>query len=166
MATSPSDQKQYPLVEATPLAVVIYCSDSRFQHAFRQFVHEELHLQEGEYLPLIVPGGTASLSEPLRLPKEFKFMKERLEFFRDQFTSVKRIILLNHEDCLHYRTFMKLLGQQMLHRFATLGERQKADLTAVGKRVLEFAAPGVSAELYYASIVPGKERKVEFERVW
>jgi hypothetical protein len=165
VTTPVSDQKVYPLHETPPQAVVIHCSDPHFQPAFRQFVSESLHLHEGEYLPLIVPGGAASLSEPLRLPEDFKFMKERLEFFLDQFKTVNRVIVVNHEDCPHYRMFMDLLGQRILQRFASLGDRQKADLTSVGKYILELAAPGTKVELYFARIIPGTERKVVFDRM-
>src|ERR1043166_8318975 len=94
-----------------PAAVVIHCSDPRFQVAFEQFLEHELGLAKGQYIPIIVGGGAGVLAHPQQLPKEFKFLKERFEFYREAFPTVRRIILVNHEDCHYYDSIrQKLLG--------------------------------------------------------
>jgi hypothetical protein len=93
--------KTYDLITAAPEAIVVHCSDPRFQRAFAEFIREELKLQDGSFIPLVISGGVGSLAEPLRLPKEFRFMKERLRMFLDRFESIHQLILINHEDCRH-----------------------------------------------------------------
>ncbi len=73
--------KIYNLIEAAPEAIVVHCSDPRFQRAFAEFIQNELALRSGSYIPLAISGGVGSLAEPLKLPKEFRFMKERLRMF-------------------------------------------------------------------------------------
>jgi len=163
MQEESADRKVYPLVDARPQAVVIHCSDPRFQKAFREFISEQLHLQDGECIPLVISGGVASLSEPLKLPKEFKFMKQRIEFFLKRFDSIRRIILINHEDCRHYEALRDLLGNVFLHRVAHMTERQKNDLLSVARVVLDFARPDLEIDLYYAALKGGDA--VQFERL-
>jgi hypothetical protein len=56
---TPGQEHIYHLAESKPQAIVVYCSDSRFQRAFREFVGNELHLEEGEYIPMVISGGVA-----------------------------------------------------------------------------------------------------------
>jgi hypothetical protein len=156
---------QYALVEARPLAIVIHCSDPRFQKAFAEFIHGELGLETGEYVPLVVSGGVASLSEPLKLPKEFKFMKERIELFLERFDTIRRIILINHEDCRHYDALKDLFGRIFLQRMSHISEKQRDDLKTVARTLLGLAAPGVGLEMYYARLSGVDLKEVVFERV-
>jgi hypothetical protein len=162
---TPQPEHIYHLAETRPQAIVVYCSDPRFQRAFREFIGNDLHLQEGEYIPLVVSGGVASLSEPLRLPKEFKFMKERIELFLGRFDSIRRIILINHEDCRHYEALKSSLGAIFLQHLAHMTERQIRDLTQVSKTLLGLAAPGLQIELYYARMVKNGATTVRFEKI-
>jgi hypothetical protein len=155
----------YKLAESRPHAIVIYCSDPRFQRAFREFIGNELHLEEGDYVPLVVSGGVASLSEPLRLPKEFKFMKERIQFFLGRFDSIRRIILINHQDCRHYEALESSLGAIFLQHLRHMTERQIRDLTLVAKTLLGLGVPALQIELYYARIVKNGASTVRFEKV-
>jgi hypothetical protein len=161
----PASTRTYPLVDARPRAIVIHCSDPRFQRAFAEFVRTDLGLGEGEYIPLVISGGVASLSEPLKLPKEFKFMKERIELFLDRFDSIKRIILINHEDCRHYDELKSLLGRLFLQRVQSIGEKQMNDLKTVAKMLLGFTVPGLEVELYYARLCQGDKQSIVFEKV-
>src|SRR6185436_112308 len=85
-----------------PQAIVVYCSDPRFQPAFEKFIEQELKLAKGQYLPLVIGGGASVLAYPEQLPKDFKVLRERFEFYRELFPTAKRLILLNHEDCRYY----------------------------------------------------------------
>jgi len=155
----------YPLLEAHPKAIVIHCSDPRFQKAFRDFIAGELHLQDGEYIPFVISGGVAALSEPLKLPKEFKFMKERIELFTGLFNSIKRVILINHEDCRHYDMLKSTLGSIFLQHAAHMNDRQIKDLRSVARSIMDFVAPGFELEMYYARIVRNGAPTILFERV-
>ncbi len=161
----PAGTHTFPLVDARPRAIVVHCSDPRFQRAFAEFVRTDLGLEEGEYIPLVISGGVASLSEPLKLPKEFKFMKERIELFLERFDSIKRIILINHEDCRHYDELKSLLGRLFLQRVQSIGEKQTNDLKSVAKMLLGYALPGLQVELYYARLCPGDKQSIVFEKV-
>ena len=165
MPEAPSRLQTFDLVEQQPRAIVVHCSDPRFQKAFREFIHEQLHLADGEYIPLVVSGGVASLSEPLRLPKEFKFMKERIELFLERFSTINRIILINHEDCRHYEAVKESIGRIFLHRFSDMSERQRTDLKNVARTLLDLTAGGMACEPYYAAIVKGPPRRIVFERM-
>jgi hypothetical protein len=155
----------YHFSESKPQAIVVYCSDSRFQRACREFVGNELHLAEGEYIPMVISGGVASLSEPLRLPKEFKYIKDRILFFLERFDTVHRLVLINHEDCRHYEAMKTALGSVFMQHAQHMPERQIKDLAAVAKTLLGLAAPGLQVELYYARIVKNGESKVRFEKI-
>lgn len=157
--------RSYPLVDASPQAIVVHCSDPRFQRAFSDFIRTELGLNDGEYIPLVISGGVASLSEPLKLPKEFKFMKERIELFLERFKSIRRIILINHEDCRHYDQLKSVLGRLFLQRVQSLGERQMNDLKTVARMMLGYAVPGLQMEMYYARLCGGEKQSVVFEKI-
>ncbi len=161
--TETTNDRTYPLGDMHPRALVIHCGDPRFQRAFAEFIRNELHLQEGEYVPFVVSGGVASLSEPLRLPKEFKFMKERIEFILENFATINRIVLINHEDCRHYAMLQSVLGRLFLQHVSHMNERHVGDLKTVAKLLLGYASAHHQIELYYARITPDKS--VRFERI-
>jgi hypothetical protein len=157
--------KIYDLIDAAPEAVVVHCSDPRFQRAFAEFIKNELHWEEGKYIPLVVSGGVATLSEPFMLPKEFRFMKERFRFFLERFDSIREIVLINHEDCRHYEWLRNFIGKLFLQRFQNMAERQQADLKKVAKVILELAGVKIQIKLYYAKFADPSRSKVVFEEV-
>ncbi len=158
--------KIYDLIDAAPEAVVVHCSDPRFQSAFAGFIKNELHLGDGKYIPLVVSGGVATLSEPFMLPKEFKFMKERFRFFLERFDSIREIVLINHEDCRHYDWLRNFIGKLFLQRFHDMAERQQDDLKKVAKVLLGLASSRIEIKLYYAKFADAGKSKVVFEEVW
>jgi len=162
---TPEEGHVYHLADAQPTAIVVYCCDNRFQRAFREFVATELHLAEGEYIPMVLSGGVASLSEPMRLPKEFKYVRDRVEFFLSRFTTVRRIVLINHEDCRHYEALKSSLGPGFLRHVSHISERQTKDLAEAAKALVALGAPGLHADLYYARIVRNGPATVRFEKV-
>ena len=155
----------YNLIEAAPEAIVVHCSDPRFQQAFVEFIQNELELRSGSYIPLVISGGVGSLAEPLKLPKEFRFMKERLRMFLERFESIHRLILINHEDCRHYEWLQNYIGGLFLQRFHNLAERQKADLKKAAQLVLGLTSLKLDLELYYARFADARKSKVIFEKV-
>jgi hypothetical protein len=151
--------------DARPEAIVVHCSDPRFQSAFDQFVLHELGLAKGRFIPIVVGGGAGVLMHPEQLPKEFKFLKERFEHYRELFPSVRRIVLINHEDCRYYASLKNKV-------FGFLGARTRAtpdskDLPLLGNVFRHFLAHlGVSFEVYYAKFSDADHNHVVFEKVW
>jgi hypothetical protein len=105
---------------AVPQAIVLCCSDPRFQGAFERFLREELHLEKGQYIPLVVGGGAGVLAHPERLPKEFKFVRERLVHYRlSVFPTARRLILINHQGCRYYQGLQeRALGYRVMQERA------------------------------------------------
>jgi hypothetical protein len=151
--------------EVRPDTVVVYCSDPRFQKAFEQFISNELHLQSGTFIPIVIAGGAGALARPHELPKEFKFMKERLELAREYFPSVRRVVLISHEDCRYYESLKSKVFGLIGQRLATLiGPRE--DLSVV-RTVFQHLLTdlGFSVELYYAKFADNTHTSVVFEKI-
>jgi len=164
----PQTAKKLYTVEADPkpAAIVIHCSDPRFQAAFEEFAEHELGLAKGNYIPIVVGGGAGVLGHPEQLPKEFKFLKERLEHYRAIFPTARRVILINHEGCRYYDALksktLVFLGSRLLPKL----DYARQDLTLV-ERVFRtlLAHLGYSVELYYARFVDPERTRIAIERV-
>ena len=165
MPETPEGPKTFELIDTPPKAIVLHCSDPRFQRAFAQFIREDLHLQEGEYVPMIITGSVASLAEPLMMPKEFKFMRERVEQVLEWFGSINRIILINHEDCRHYEYLRNKFGGLFMRHAGHITEKQKRDMQEVARKLFALVAPAREVRLYYARIVGNGEKKIVIEEV-
>jgi len=160
-------QRVYDAVaDPKPEAIVVHCSDPRFSVAFEQFIQNELGLKKGKFIPLVVGGGAGVLAHPEQLPKEFKFLKDRFEFYREAFPTVRRIILVNHEDCHYYDSIrQKILG--------FLGSKwqgptvvAREDLGALSKIFFRLLGHlGMPMELYYARFADAARNKIAFEKV-
>lgn len=161
----PQPQTLYDVVDSEPEAIVVHCSDPRFQKAFKEFINNELSMPEGKYVPLVISGGVGSLSEPLKLPKEFKFMKERIEQFLKRFGSIQRIVLINHEDCRHYEVIKSIIGNLFLNRVRDMMERQKIDLKTVSRTLLGLLGAKIEVQMYYARFADSDRKKIVFEKV-
>lgn len=151
----------YPVLkDVEPEAVVIYCSDPRFQAAFREFVEQGLALAPGNYIPLVVDGGAGVLGRPESLPKEFKFVKERLEMLKKHFASIRRVILINHEDCTYYDMLSSKLGGFIPLHLHLPHEDMKL-IYRVFARLLSHL--GLNVELYYAKFVDERHTLIKIE---
>lgn len=157
----------YPApTDPTPDAIVIHCSDPRFQVAFEQFLAQELQLAKGEYVPIVVGGGAGVLGHPELLPKEFKFLRERLEHYRRVFPTARRIVLINHEGCRYYESLksktLAFLGQ----RLAISPEHAREDLGLVARVFRTVLGHlGYTLELYYARFADADRSQILFEKV-
>lgn len=165
MSEETSGKKTYECVHAEPKAIVIHCSDPRFQKAFHEFINGELNLPDGTYIPFAISGGVAALSEPLKLPKEFKFIKDRIALFLNLFSSITRIVLINHEDCRHYDAMKDVIGELFLRHAPTMAERQQRDLLGVAKMLLNIFKPDLKLELYYARFLDPDRKQIVFEEI-
>jgi hypothetical protein len=151
--------------QVSPEAIVVYCSDPRFQTAFEPFVEKELGLKKGQYVPFVVAGGAGVLTNPERLPKEFKFMKDRFELFHGHFTSIQRLVLINHEDCAYYKMLASEVPGMKEHA-GNLADWPREDMPRIAKtfdRLLSHL--GLTVELYYARFADADHSKVAFDRL-
>jgi len=152
--------------EAAPQAIVVYCSTPRFQMAFEQFIERELGLSKGQFIPLVIAGGAGVLAHPERLPKEFKFMRDRFELFRKNYPSIRRIVLINHEDCAYYRMLTEKIPAFLRRHTDSEHHEARDDLgpiAAIFTRLLTHL--GVQVELYYARFADADHTQVTFERI-
>jgi hypothetical protein len=147
-----------------PRAVAVYCSDPRFHAAFEQFIENELGLPKGEYIPLVVAGGAHACSNPLRLPKEFKFMKDRLQLYKDRFASINRIILIGHEDCKYFDSVKNRILGFMGVGVTDMIEHHKTSLSLLPETVARVI-PGVKIESYYAKFCDPAHSQIIFDPV-
>jgi hypothetical protein len=151
---------------AYPEAVVVYCGDPRFQTAFEAFTEKELGLHKGQFIPLVVGGGAGTLANPERLPKEFKFMKDRFELVHRYFPSVKRAVLINHEDCIYYRMLAEKIPGFLTDDASKLRHRPGEDMNLIAE-VFNRLLPhlGMKAELYYGKFTDADHSQVAFDHV-
>jgi hypothetical protein len=157
-----AELKTYDAVRnAVPTTVVVHCSDPRFQPAFRQFIADELHLKDGEYVPMIIRGGAGGFMHPERLPKDFTFLTQRVASLKERFGSIRRIVLINHQDCGFYHALTsRVVGarqpsEQMVHDLGRAG--------GIFARLLSHL--GLAVEVYYAKFADPAQTQITFEKV-
>jgi hypothetical protein len=152
--------------DSKPGAIVVHCSDPRFQQPFEEFLEHELGLPKGSYIPIIVGGGAGVLGHPQQLPKEFKFLKDRLEHYREIFPSARRIILINHEGCRYYESLKTRALSMVGAKLAGVGDFGRKDLSLVSLAFRHFLSHlGYSIELYYAHFSNPERTKIEIEKI-
>lgn len=150
---------------AHPEAIVLHCSDPRFQTAFEPFIENELGLHKGQYIPVVVGGGAGVLANPERRPKEFKFLKDRFELFHGHFASLRRLVLINHEDCLYYRLLAQEVPGLQGHGLDS-PHWPRDDLPPIAQTVHRLLPHlGWDIELYYARFAAADHSHVAFDRV-
>ena len=160
----PTPANVFPgIVDPKPEAVVVTCGDPRFQSAYRQFVERSLGLPPGMYIPFSVAGGAGVLARPETLPKEFKFMRDRMELLQRRFGSLKRIIAISHEDCAYYRELSEKAAW-LLKPFHAHLARDDMRLVALAF-ARSLAHLGMPLEMYYAHFADGDPAKVAIDRV-
>ncbi len=132
----------YQLEHAPPQALVIHCGDPRFQTAFRRFITEELGIKH--YALVVLGGGVHAFGAQTFMPKNFKILWEQVKFFVKE-QGVKRVIIINHEDCGWYH---KLRG---FHPTVDLPLKGRLDLRQAAVTLLKDFA-GIEVESYWAAI--------------
>jgi hypothetical protein len=156
--------KLYPAHgEAKPRAIVVSCIDPRFQEATDMFLEEELGLGHGTYVPFAVGGGVVGLANPFQRPKDAKFVRETIEFYVDHFSTIDRIILVNHEDCRKYAEVSRVMPL-IMRGVQNLMERQKIDLQNVGAIIQKFLSRPLTIERYYARFANSERTQITFEK--
>ncbi len=155
-ATQKAEQKAYPLQEGSPDALVLHCSDPRFQEAFRQFI-KDLGVQRPA--PIAIPGSCASFGTNAFTPKNWYTLKNQIELLAEH-NSFPRVILINHDDCKGYEAVSKWLR-------GLVSIEQRKHLKMLAEFLRKNYLPNSRLELYQARIVDGLDgkRTVQFEQI-
>lgn len=140
----------YTAVQANPTTLVIHCSDPRFQVAFGEFIQKGLRLSQGQFVPIIVGGGPASLVH-LEMTNNLSYLNGQIRFFLHHCPNIGRIVVINHEDCGYYKT---IPGRP----------NEKDDLTnIVGALTADMGDMEIVA--YYARFTDDSHTATAFERL-
>ena len=132
-------------------AVVIHCSDPRYQPHFQEFLREGLALDN--YALIAVPGGAQLLILSEYLPK-FSWSGWRWVKFIVDLVDPARLVLIAHEDCRWY------LDPRFGHDPGSIRQRMTSDLRDTSDG-LKKRFGNRRVELYYASL--GEDGSASFE---
>jgi hypothetical protein len=129
--------------EARSPTLIITCADGRWRDHIEDFAATGLHVDPA-YDLLMVPGGAEPLALADLIPKDFSFLRRRLEMLvRSHGT--RRVVLIAHENCGWYRE--RRLGPFTLD----LKARQLADLRRARVQLQEWFGD-VVIETYFARV--------------
>jgi len=151
MPSYPVDSK---LQSEAPAALVVHCGDHCFQAAFHEFLNRHLGL-EGNYDLLVIPGGPQSLTLVEYLPK-FSWASWRWFRFFVENHEIGRLILIQHQDCVWYKSL-----PLHLHSSSEPRQRQEEDLRKLGE-TLRRDFPQLRVELYFAAWDGKDDGKIDF----
>lgn len=127
-------------------ALVVHCSDPRFQPHFQEFLAKGLGLRT--YGLVAVPGGVQLLTMTDYLPK-YSWAGWRWVKFMMNLSQPNRVVLIAHEDCRWY------LDPRFGLDPTRIEARQIDDLEQVRRSMIErFGARRV--DLYYAQLESGR----------
>ena len=136
-------------VKAEPVAIVIYCSDPRFQEAFGEFIKKNLGLQQGWFVPIVLAGGPGALAHEEEFPEKFQGIRKDVLFFAGHFPSIMSVIVINHEDCGFYK---KIPGRP----------NEKSDLKIIAD-ILRKQIPQLQVKTVYAGFTGLDHSGIVFE---
>ena len=127
-------------------ALVMHCSDHRFQAGHHEFLNLALNLGEN-YDLLALPGGAQALALVEYLPK-FAWAGWKWIHFLIEQHELKRVILIAHQDCGWYKFL-----PDFLHSMADPRAKQEDDLRRIREMLLKENRE-LKVELYYAAFDP------------
>jgi hypothetical protein len=133
--------------------LVVHCGDYRFQGAFHEFLNQVLNLN-GNYDLMVIPGGPVSLALSDHEPQFSRPSWEWFRFFVEKH-GIRRLILIQHQDCAWYQTI-----PLHLHASAELRKRQEQDLGRI-TNALKKDFPDLTVELYYAGWDAGDRMTID-----
>lgn len=152
------EPKLYQLAEGEADALVLHCSDPRFQPAFRTFLAEQLGISHPALV--IGPGSISAWAVQMAKPKMWHAMRQNIELMAARHP-IKRLVIITHEDCKSYSKLADLMGG--LPKVPGL---QREHLKQVAGWITKEYLPNASVELYHAAIVTVQDaRKVRFDRI-
>lgn len=157
-------QRTYSVLpEAKPTVLVVHCGDPRFLGAIKQFLQDEHGLSDGDYIPFVPPGSVAQLSLPNARPKDFKVAREGIEFYLTHVASVRKVILINHEDCKKYGALVAL--PQFLFGMKNVSERQRHDLQWASGVLEKLSGRPLEMKKYYLKYSNPEHTEAVFNEV-
>jgi hypothetical protein len=129
------------LIAGSPVAIVIHCSDYRFQEAIPEFLREGLAIDS--YDLFVIPGGAHFASIGDLMPKHLKVGKQSLKFLVERHQP-RQLILIDHADGVFFK-------EEMSYFFIghTLNERQTASLKKARGELQEWF-PRMIVDAYFA----------------
>ena len=136
--------RKYTAIRAEPEALVIHCGDPRFSFAFRNFIAEKLGLAEGRFILIEIAGGPAALAHSRDKMGDYDFLTRQIKFFHGHFPTIKKDIIMGHQDCGYYTT---------IENNPAVDEQEKKDLSKAVKTIHTIVH--IPAEAYYAKFVDG-----------
>jgi hypothetical protein len=122
--------------------LAVHCSDYRFQAGYQEFLNLKLNL-DGNYDLMALPGGPQALTLVEYLPK-FSWAGWKWFRFLMEAHKLKRLILIQHQDCRWYTTL-----PFHLHASTDPRRRQEEDLYRA-RALFAKEIPELAVELYYA----------------
>jgi len=132
---------QYPIEKTDPKALVVQCSDARFQDAFKRFMIDDLGLPN--FYPLAIGGGVHALGAKDTMPDSYTALYGQIKFFIEE-VPLKLVVLINHQDCKWYQ------GHADLSDFDE-DTQAMADLK-IGKTILSADFPDVEIRTFWAGL--------------
>ena len=139
-----------------PDTVIISCVDGRWREPIQDFTIN--HLKADLHADfLAVPGGIEPLTLFDIVPKDFSFLRRRLEALVEAH-GTRRIIAIAHQDCVWYKE------RRILPVRLDLRGRQIADLQRVAAWLRE-TLPELTVETYFARLEGKEPQRVVFEPV-
>lgn len=135
-------------------AVVLHCSDNRFQVTFNEFLTSALGLRS--YVLIAIPGGAHFVPLEAYLPKFAKTGFQSLSFMVKR-AKPRRVILVGHDDCLFFKERLQFFSVE-----ADFNQRQLVNLIKA-RSILADKYAGLAVELYFADV--GADRSVKFANV-
>jgi len=156
MAAETVYESRIPWNPKRPDTVIISCVDGRWREPIQEFTIN--HLKADLHADfLAVPGGIEPLTLFDLVPKDFSFLRRRLEALVEGH-GTRRIVAIAHQDCGWYRQ------RRILPVTIDLRGRQIADLRRVAARLRE-TLPAVAIETYFARLEGNDPQRVVFDSV-
>ena len=140
--------------DMTADAVVLHCSDHRFQRSFHEFLTRGLKV--GLYALLSIPGGGHFLTMEAMMSKYFRVGLQSLLFHIER-NRPRRVIFIGHHDCIFFREQVQFYFLE-----PDINQKQFANLRKARTRLQE-RFPGLAVELYFADATP--DGSVQFLKV-
>ena len=149
-------ESSVPWQPERPDTVIISCVDGRWRAQIQEFTVEHLGADlHADFLA--VPGGIEPLTLFDLVPKDFNFLRRRLESLIESH-GTRRIVAIAHQDCSWYR--QRKLGPITID----LRPRQIADLRRAAARLRE-TFPDITVETYFARREGAGPERVVFDAV-
>lgn len=144
--------KQYPVNNQKPEAIVIHCVDPRFQDAFRAFVKDNFGFQN--YIPVVIGGGIHAFGAESFKADYFEIIKEKVKLFVG-LMDIKHLVLINHDDCKWYQQFT-----EHYHDGDHVTKSKNDMVTA--EDILKSELDGITISSYWAKL---EECYIQFKKV-